>query len=104
MKHTKGPWTTEAVMSEALQDICLGYEIPGAGTPILIASVYEDDHGFINYLEAEANARLIAAAPELLEQLQIAIAILEADWEGDEPSQACNEMRAVVAKAKGLSP
>lgn len=71
-KHTPGPWSVEAVNSEAMHDICLGYRVPGAGHPILIASVYGDDEprrpGDISVFEAEANARLIASAPDLLRQ------------------------------------
>ncbi len=69
VKHTPGPWTIDAVMSEALHDICLGYLIPNAGNPILVASVYSDDEGRpgdISLIAAEANARLMAASPDLL--------------------------------------
>ena len=65
-KHTPGPWCVEAVNSEALHDICLGYQVPGAGGPILLAHVFSDEDanrpGDISTFEAEANARLVAAA------------------------------------------
>jgi hypothetical protein len=70
MRHTPGPWTVESVNSEALHDICLDYRIPGAGHPVLIATVFDDENpgrpGDISTIEAEANARLMAAAPDLL--------------------------------------
>src|SRR5687768_4766102 len=38
----KGPFVVEGIFQEALVDICLGYEIPGEGSPILIGSVLHD--------------------------------------------------------------
>lgn len=63
-KHTPEPWAVDSVMSEAMHDICLGYPVPGAGNPVLVASVYydsEDGIGRISTTEAEANARRIIA-------------------------------------------
>lgn len=62
-KHTPGPW-------EVLQKIVIGGEIPY--TPVyattLIAKVYSTK--FKDYEQSFANARLIAAAPDLLEALK----------------------------------
>lgn len=67
IEHTKGPWTVEAVNSERLHDICLDYPVPAGGNPILVATVFgDDDLPPIDNREASANARLIAAAPDLL--------------------------------------
>jgi len=57
MKHTPGPWETSSNASGEL-DICC----PDAGD--MIADLSGCDN-------ADANARLIAAAPELLEALRI---------------------------------
>ena len=88
MAHTPGPWKSIACTVRTLDGrqvaLCNGY-VNGAD---------DNESPF-------ANARLIAAAPELLEQLEIAVAILEQDWEGDEQSEACNAMRAAIAKTKG---
>lgn len=67
-KHTPGPWATESVNSEALHDIIADYQVPGDGFPTLLAMVFSDDEGDgpISCDEASANARLIAAAPDLL--------------------------------------
>lgn len=116
-KHTKGPWAVEAVNSEALHDIILDYQIPGAGHPNLVAMVYCDEDaeegttadrpGDISMSEAEANARLMAAAPELLAACEM--------WDqgftdGEEftPEQLLawlnknrRAARAAIAKAKG---
>jgi hypothetical protein len=73
ISYTPGPWDADAVMSDRPHDIVLGYQIEGAGHPLLIASVYADEKqerrqpGYISAEQADANARLIAAAPDLLE-------------------------------------
>lgn len=66
--HTPGPWAVEDVNSEHMHDIILDYQVPNAGFPNLVASVYfdEDNDGPISMHEASANARLIAASPDLL--------------------------------------
>lgn len=85
-KHTPAPWEIETIESED----CLSYAILGCQ--------YES--------EKQANARLIAAAPELLEALETACEIIR-DSYGEEdvdiPSdcQAVNVMERAIAKAKG---
>jgi hypothetical protein len=76
-KHTPGPWNAEGVMSEADHDIVLSYEVPGAGCPIVVATVASDvdDDGYpIALSQANANAKLIAASPDLAEACVAAIA------------------------------
>ena len=69
-EHTPGPWCVEAIDSEHLHDICLAYTVPNAGNPVLVATVFgDDDDDPVNNRQAEANARLIAAAPDLLAAL-----------------------------------
>lgn len=72
-KHTPGPWCVENVNSEHDHDICLGYDVPKAGSPILLASVYFDEEhdGPITQRQANWNAKLIAAAPDLLAACQL---------------------------------
>jgi hypothetical protein len=68
-KHTPGPWEIERpfeedglyVSSESTALICEVMEHSGHGTPLQNEEAEEMD---------EANARLIAAAPDLLEALQ----------------------------------
>lgn len=68
--HTRGPWITDSVNADYPHDIILGYQIPGAGFPVLVATVFADAEpsrpGDISITEADANARLIAASPDLL--------------------------------------
>jgi hypothetical protein len=59
-----------------LHDICLANPPPGAGNPVAIAFVHCDDaprHAresvYISAAEAEANAELMAAAPDMLDML-----------------------------------
>jgi hypothetical protein len=88
-KHTPGPWVQEGRHVEAFdgKECVMGIEIYGP----------ED--------EALANARLIAAAPELLEVLRFTLAELEvsAIRDGLEPEElvAVTKARAAIAKAEG---
>lgn len=68
-KHTPGPWTVEDCTGDGLHDICLGYTVQDRGNPILLATCFFDQDfiGPISLEECNANARLIAAAPKLLE-------------------------------------
>jgi hypothetical protein len=95
--HTPAPWTID---NRAI------YGNRGLIKPF-IASV-EDDH---NDHETEANALLIAAAPELLEALERCTAILwdmtgyleECRQEPEEEAhQAIKDARAAINKATGV--
>lgn len=100
IKHTPGPW-------EVTQIDCLGNEIVEYGnvrpvnrhmfgheTSLPIADFYLWDMP-----EQRANARLIAAAPELLEALE---ELLAATQHLDQCHQAtADKARAAIAKAKG---
>lgn len=91
MKHTPGPWVTspepngkEWVVDAGPWGICVCAFAPGLGT-------------------AEANARLIAAAPELLEALETLLGFVENKRFPDTiyVRNAINEAEAVIAKATG---
>ncbi len=64
MKHTPAPWKAS------------GLEIRHAERSLILAQVYKHLPANQSKEEAEANARLIAAAPELLEALKVAQAWL----------------------------
>ena len=76
---TPGPWAVEDITSDHLHDICLAYTIPGAGNPILLASVYGDDDSSdpIGMPAANANAAFIANAPTDLADLLAYVEQLE---------------------------
>jgi len=89
-KHTPGPWTVE--ISEG--ELVVGQPGPD-GSIVYVERYYPEDP------EHRANARLIAAAPELLEALKKAEIILRlAPILGKE--EAClTEVQAAIAKAEG---
>lgn len=106
-KHTPGPWiTNEADHDAPYQDIKIK-----AGKHHTVCTVWIDDapvHDF-NALQ-EANARLIAAAPDLLEAAKQVLAWYEAE-DGHskvdfyERVEMCRKseaaIRAAIAKAEG---
>jgi hypothetical protein len=87
-KHTPGPWSVDdphQIWAES------------AGEYVAITRV--EDWDTIPREQAEANARLIAAAPELLEALKAMLT----NWE-EAPaygSDAAAKARAAIAKATG---
>ena len=83
--HTQGPWT--------IGDDCCVYGNHGIIRPFVaqIADDYNDG-------ETQANARLIAAAPDLLEAADDALA----DLEGYEfAAETIRKLQAAIAKATG---
>jgi len=95
-QHTPGPW---------VMDDEYGTEIIGSGKIVavtmnqMLATKAQQKKGVLGFDDVEqikANARLIAAAPELLEALERMVLICEA-YNGLEAKKA----RAVIAKAKG---
>lgn len=93
-QHTLGPWFPE---------------ITEKGTTIIKTKGKDLKHGFLAELqtvdsgeEEEANARLIAAAPEILQSLQKLLDKLPNDlfgWEGDSTNPAFNEALSAIHKA-----
>jgi hypothetical protein len=112
-KHTPGPWTVEDVMGDGPIDIC-GPDEPGQGSPNLIATAFADlgAGGFVSQRTAEANARLIAAAPDLLEACLGATVLYEAFLgafaaKGYPPIKGASDivaiLRAAIIKAEVVS-
>lgn len=94
-KHTPGPWEAGDVDGD---DIYIWSE--GQKQFVGLAS-YEDG----TQREVQANAHLIAAAPELLEACELAEQFWYADHPNDtvEAQQARRQLRAAIAKATGSS-
>ncbi|KOQ21815.1 hypothetical protein ABW38_26545 [Achromobacter xylosoxidans] len=89
--HTPGPWSTHLVDSTVVV-------IPRRPFPQQISTL---GHSEVADEQDYANARLIAAAPELLEALEWALRAMEARnplWAEGERFIAA---RAAIAKAKG---
>ena len=72
-QHTPGPWAAVPVYQGSIDPLCdRPYQIQCEG--VVIANVSSFVH------EMQANARLIAAAPELLAALEATIDLVPADW------------------------
>jgi hypothetical protein len=86
-KHTPGPWRYQEGTDAYTH-------IVHTGVNRFLCQLAQDTSGV-----AEANARLIAAAPDLLEALQLVCATLgqSNDWRDD--SQMARKARAAIAKA-----
>ena len=102
-KHTPGPWFVEdndrAISSNAATDIAL----------VNMANIRYgwDGPDFLTASHRAANARLIAAAPELLEALKYCrnkIAYMQAHGEWYSPGRAIEMADAAIAKAKETQP
>lgn len=98
--HTPGPWGFE--YTEDNKRIIIGKGLVEGPDGYDVAEVYSDD---CPYEEAEANARLIAAAPELLHEIKHLVRLLEPleqDGTLNVPGLASlNGARAAIAKAEG---
>jgi hypothetical protein len=94
--HTPGPWTFEHSMEEDGYVVFPEKEIDPSGRPIALLTGFKNGE----------DARLIAAAPELLSAARNALNILAALAIGDlkaikTDSAAIAELRAAIAKAEG---
>ena len=90
-EHTPGPWKIDYLDKNGQRVV--------RGEHIEICTCW---HHCVIEQEMEANAHLIAAAPELLAYLEKTVAIFGgAEPENDSPRIA--EARALIAKAKGES-
>lgn len=88
MAHTPGPWKVSMGSTHV-------------GGPKSGICKFESIHGM--YQNHEANARLIAAAPELLEGLKGLLQVIETDQLVPESVSYMQEARKAVAKAEGRS-
>ena len=92
-KHTPGPWFAVGyqveIESDTVADICTtNANLFGQG-------------GLHDDARAMANARLIAAAPDMLEMLEVARDSLEvSNYEGEE-DEVLAAIASVIANAKG---
>ena len=103
MKHTQGPWhTTEPNAINGKRFICTE---PADGVFYTIAITMGD--AAWSHIDDAANARLIAAAPELLEALRLALDCLDVyapDYmHGMPKNHYINAARAAIAKAEGAA-
>ena len=90
-QHTKGPWQFGSSNDDSVYKRNIG---GSDGYHVAVASSREDD-------EVDANARLIAAAPDLLEALQSIVDMDVAYQRGPKVEDAVEVARAAIAKATG---
>jgi hypothetical protein len=92
--HTPGPWLVVPPSAERPSRAMVGTdEVTIYDVPLT--------------RQTEANARLIAAAPELLQLVEVAVcAIHSLHWQPFDvcPDAFCMEARATLASAKGETP
>ena len=106
MKHTQGPWEIRATRIDDnafISDIqAPNQDNPSqsGSNPTVATTWYRPDDG-----EAEANARLIAAAPDLLEALNELVnwfGMDRSDWDGWEGvNEVLDSASNAIAKATG---
>lgn len=89
-KHTPGPWWAEHHIAGAPNSVCVTEDDGAART---IASIPNGAQS-----NTDANAALIAAAPDMYEALR---EILAADTEYIEAAITLDSARAALAKAEG---
>lgn len=98
VKHTPGPWI---VPDEKLdRDVTIYTRIQESGNPLYIARVYGQGTFGPQRPETKANARLIAAAPELLE-LARAVSKLTNQYGSGNLGWLNNKANELIAKAEG---
>lgn len=107
-KHTPGPWLREGTSVYALQQD--GWR---KGEPCMVNRFYAQVQfgraggELTPHEEVEANARLISAAPELLEALEWAVMSYNIGYsklirgQNDEHCAAVDRLRAALKKARG---
>ena len=96
-KHTPGPWASVATMSSDFDFIRrIESDLAGQVAKVRVSTVLPQE-------EALANARLIAAAPDLLDLLLAAVSRVElANAEGDPILSAwLPDARAAITQATG---
>ena len=95
--HTPGPWeVAEAGSWAGGKRTSMEYFVRRPGDDVAIASEIIDPAN--DDAPSEANAQLIAAAPELLEALELALFVRGTS---DDTPEVRNKMEQAIKKAKG---
>lgn len=102
IKHTPGPWTSEDISFK--HDAFYGIPIIEAATGYGMATAWQVDNVKASDTQ-RANARLIAAAPDLLAALVAAYAEIDGlHWTNDRVEGVLAAARAAIAKATNPKP
>ena len=103
-KHTEGPWRWRPVCDEGkLIAMLLETEAPNqpCNDPCIMAAREDWMRYLHNRPQGEANAQLIAAAPELLEACKLAEATVRRLNRHNSANGTLDVLRDVIAKAEG---
>ena len=92
-KHTKGPWM---VNDNGVEDGCLDVWVGTEGDFPVVEDINGEDVG-----QTRANANLIAAAPELLEMLKVAVGRCEINNCSGEEDEFIEMFDSAIARAQG---
>lgn len=105
MKHTPGPWKSEKLGPLAKQPTWRIFAVNNKDeVRDVITDVYGGDEIMKDDSESEANANLIAAAPEMLEAIQDLLNILEDENSEFVHYEAFENALRVFRKATGEKP
>jgi len=100
-KHTPGPWKIGSEQTDGLGRYAQVQSSEEFGDIVARVCVAHNANHTLNR-SGRANARLIAAAPELLEALELILPYLtDGEDAGDEATALAPIVRAAIAKAKG---
>ena len=102
-QHTTGPWLLCGGRYVKQDLTCIGLSEDAGRTLATVPGGENSGPSFVNYeAEISANARLMTAAPELLESLRLMVDLVElaVPIDGDTLRRA----RAAIAKATGEQP
>lgn len=95
-QHTPGPWLVDAEHAGLFEQDQARFWINASGTHVAYVDGPRND-------ERTANARLIAAAPDLLEALQACDEAMAYMSEYDIPLHLPFRVKAAIAKAEGAA-
>jgi len=98
-KHTPGPWSLEPVKDRSIEHL-----VPVDGNQMSILTVVEVDGVKFAAVYLDEDARLIVAAPDLLDALETLLSLHDARVDtADAWNVSMEEARAAIAKATGES-
>lgn len=100
-KHTPGPWQLSVETPTIIKQDLSSIGLSRGGVLIGSACGHESSGLYPTYEQALANARLIAAAPELLEAL---VGFMHEFGDKTDNNANVRKARAAIAKATGHEP
>jgi hypothetical protein len=95
LNHTTGPWNVSEAVEEIHDDY---YSIANLAEMEIVAYVGDGSSGYSP--QRESNARLIAAAPDLLAALRATLALLT-DPDAESADRVTDTVREAIARAEG---